>query len=179
MDAQTPKSKAEFCVFMQDCLEAVSTAGCCLFSAQTLIPAIFFKLGPAHWATRLVGKIAAHAGGAVKLMLRLSSLICFNSLLLMPQAEGLRLATGFRMYTGDFINLGERSFNLERLYNLREGLTAKDDTLPDRLLKTPQAEDHPETVVPLHVMLPKYYAVRGWDKNGVPTARTLKRLGIV
>ena len=89
MDAQTPKSKAEFCVFLQNCLESVSSAGCCLFSAQTFVPAVFFKLGPAHWVTRLVGKIAAHAGGAVRLMLKMTHLLCFNSLHLMPQAEVL------------------------------------------------------------------------------------------
>lgn len=178
MDAQTPKSKAEFCIFLQDCLESVSSAGCCLFSAQTFVPAIFFKLGPTHWVTRLVGKLASHAGGAVKLMLKATNLICFNSLYLMPPAEGIRLATGFKMHTGQFIDLGERSFNLERLYNLREGLTLKDDTLPDRLINTPQVKGRLDTVVPLDVMLPKYYAVRGWDANGVPTAKKLKRLGI-
>lgn len=178
MDAQTPKSKAEFSVFLQDCLEAVSSAGCCLFSAQTVVPAIFFKLGPTHWVTRFVGKIATHAGGAVKLMLKMTNLICFNSMHLMPHAEGIKLATGFKMNTGLFIVLGERAFNLERLYNLREGITAKDDTLPVRLLNIPQVKGRPDTVVPLAVMLPKYYAVRGWDANGVPTAKKLKRLGI-
>jgi aldehyde:ferredoxin oxidoreductase len=179
LDAQSPKSKAEMCVFMQDCLESVSSAGGCLFSAQTFIPAVFFKLGPTHWVTRMAGKIATHAGGVVKLMLKMTNLICFNSLYLLPHAEAIRLTTGFRMYTGQFINLGERSFNLERLYNLREGITSKDDTLPDRLINTPQVKGRLDTVVPLNVMLPKYYAVRGWNASGVPTPKKLRRLGIV
>ncbi len=178
MDAQSPNSKAEFSVFLQDSLESVSSAGCCLFSAQTFVPAIFFNLGPAHWITRMVGKIATNAGVALKLMLKMTNIICFNSLYLLPHAEGISLATGFVMHTGRFIDLGERAFNLERLYNLREGLTSKDDTLPSRLINTPQVKGCPDTVVPLDVMLPKYYSIRGWDEHGVPTAKKLKRLGI-
>ena len=179
LDPQAPNSKAQLSVFMQDALEAVSSSGSCLFSAQTFIPAIFFKLGPTHWLTRLVGKIATHAGGAVNLMLKMTNLICFNSLYLLPHAESLHLVTGFKMYTGQFIDLGERAFNLERLYNLREGVTGKDDTLPDRLLKTRQDKNDPKTVVPLDKMLPAYYRTRGWDERGVPTDKKLKRLEII
>jgi aldehyde:ferredoxin oxidoreductase len=106
----------------------------------------------------------------------------FNSFFLLPHAEALRLATGFSMYTGSFLRLGERSYNLERLFNLREGLSAADDSLPDRLTKTPQpARDgttNADHVVPLEKMLKRYYKVRGWDPAGVPTKRTLKRLKI-
>lgn len=177
-DAQSPKSKAELTVFMQDALEAVSSVGCCLFSAQTFVPAIFFNLGPAHWFTRLVGKIATHAGGGVRLLLRMTNLLCFNSFFLLPHAEAVRRATGIRMYTGQFIDLGERAYNLERLFNLREGLTAADDSLPDRLTKEPQEPGRPDTVVPLDEMLPKYYRARGWDAHGAPTPKKLARLGI-
>ena len=185
-DAQSP-SKAELTVFMQDALEAVSAAGFCLFTAQTFVPAIFFNLGPNHFVTRLIGKIATFAGGAVRLLLGIKPLLRLNSFFLLPQAEAIRLATGFTMYTGNFLILGERSFNLERLFNLREGLTAADDSLPDRLTKTPQPANpecektgnvNPKYVVPLEKMLKKYYKVRGWDKNGVPKKGTLKRLKI-
>jgi len=175
--------KAELTVFMQNALEAVSAGGFCLFSAQTFVPAIFFNLGPNHFITRITGKIATHAGGAVRLLLGMRSLLRFNSFFLLPQAEAIRLATGFQIYTGSFITLGERSFNLERLFNLREGLTAADDSLPDRLTKTPQPKrdssaHDPKHVVPLEKMLKQYYKVRGWDENGVPKKGTLKRLKI-
>ena len=175
---QSPRSKAELTTFMQNALEAVSSAGCCLFSAQTFIPAIFFKLGPAHPVTRLTGTAAAHAGLAVRLMLKTAPLLRFNSCFLLPHAEAVRRATGLKMYTGSFLRWGERSYNLERLYNLREGLTGADDALPDRLTKTPQEEGRPDTVVPLDQMLPRYYRARGWDNAGRPTERTLRRLGI-
>ena len=67
---------------------------------------------------------------------------------------------------------------LERLYNLREGLTAADDALPKRLTRELQDPSDPRTAVPLEKMLPIYYRVRGWDAEGRPTAKKLRRLGI-
>lgn len=178
MDALTPKGKAQFTAFMQDALEAVSSAGCCLFSAQTFVPGVFFRLGPNSAVTKLVGKVMPHMGPMVALLLNMTPAIAFNSLLLLPHAEALRRATGLRMFTGSFLDLGERSYNLERLYNLREGLTAKDDTLPKRLTRDLQDPSNPGTRVPLEKMLPIYYKTRGWDAEGRPTKRKLRRLGI-
>ena len=180
-DAQSP-SKAELTVFMQDALEAVSASGFCLFTAQTFVPAVFFNLGPNHFVTRITGKIATNAGAAVRMMLGIKPLLRINSFFLLPQAEALRLATGFSMYTGNFLILGERGFNLERIFNLREGLSAADDSLPERLTKTPQpvrnGAANADYTVPLDIMLEQYYKVRGWDAAGVPTKKTLKRLKI-
>lgn len=178
MDALTPKGKAQFTAFMQDALEAVSSAGCCLFSAQTFVPGVFFRLGPNSAVTKLVGKVMPHMGPMVALLLNITPALAFNSLLLLPHAEALRRATGLRMFTGSFLDLGEHSYNLERLYNLREGLTAKDDTLPKRLTRDLQDPSDPRTRVPLEKMLPIYYKTRGWDKEGRPTKRKLRRLGI-
>ncbi|MBQ9979821.1 MAG: aldehyde ferredoxin oxidoreductase family protein [Oscillospiraceae bacterium] len=179
MDAQSPESKAQFTVFLQDALEAVSTVGCCLFSAQTFVPGIIYKLGPTHFITRLVGKIMIHAGPAITLMLKALPALRFNALILLPQAEAARLATGLPLFMGNFVKLGEISYNLERMYNIREGLTSADDALPDRLTKTPQDEKNPKTVVPLDKMIPKYYKVRGWNTEGVPTDKKLKSLGVI
>ena len=178
MDALTPKGKAQFTAFMQDALEAVSSAGCCLFSAQTFVPGVFFKLGPNSAITKLVGKVMPHMGPMVALLLNITPVIAFNSLLLLPHAEALRRVTGLHMFTGQFLDLGERSYNLERLYNLREGLTAKDDSLPKRLTKELQDPKNPRTAVPLEKMLPIYYKTRGWDKEGRPKKWKLRRLGI-
>jgi aldehyde:ferredoxin oxidoreductase len=176
-EPQNPGGKAELTVFMQNGMEAVSTVGCCFFSAQTFIPAIFFSLGPNHFVTRLVGKIMTLAGPAVRLMLALKPLLRFNSFFLLPHAEAVRLATGLPIYTGTFLALGEKSCNLERLFNLREGLSSKDDALPERLL-TPQKPGRIEFRVPLEKMIPRYYKVRGWDKQGKPSRRKLNNLGI-
>jgi len=177
-EPQNPGGKAELTIFMQDALEAVSTTGFCLFTAHTFIPAIFFTLGPNHFITRLTGKILTLAGPVVALMLSAKSLLHFNSFFFLPHAEAIRLATGLPMYTGGFLRLGETGCNLERLFNLREGLGSADDSLPARLTETPQKSGRPDTVVPLGKMLPLYYKVRGWDKEGRPTRKKLKGLGI-
>jgi aldehyde:ferredoxin oxidoreductase len=83
-------------------------------------------------------------------------------------------------YTGDdLMEAGERVYNLERIYNLREGFTQADDTLPRRLLEEPMpAGPSAGWTVKLEPMLKEYYQFRGWDKNGVPTPARLKKLGL-
>ena len=75
--------------------------------------------------------------------------------------------------------MGERIWNLERLFNNAAGFTAKDDDLPPRL-KTEPAKTGPAKgkVNEIDKMRPEYYKVRGWDEKGVPTKETLKRLGL-
>nr|VFJ53738.1 MAG: aldehyde:ferredoxin oxidoreductase [Candidatus Kentron sp. FM]VFJ54291.1 MAG: aldehyde:ferredoxin oxidoreductase [Candidatus Kentron sp. FM]VFK10210.1 MAG: aldehyde:ferredoxin oxidoreductase [Candidatus Kentron sp. FM] len=74
---------------------------------------------------------------------------------------------------------GERIWNLERKFNLDAGFTAKDDTLPDRVLKTPAATGPAKgRVSDLGQMLPEYYEIRGWTSQGEPTRETLERLGV-
>jgi len=92
-------------------------------------------------------------------------------------ARTLTAVTGIPYATGDMIRVGERVWNLERMYNLREGFTCKDDTLPTRLLHEP-APDGPTKgwVVQLEPMLKEYYRARGWDSNGVPTPKKLAEL---
>ncbi len=94
-------------------------------------------------------------------------------------ARALTAVTGVEYTTGDLDRIGERIWNLERLYNLREGFTCADDTLPRRLLEEP-IQDGPSQgyVVQLAPMLQEYYRVRGWDKEAAPTPETLARLGL-
>ena len=77
------------------------------------------------------------------------------------------------------VEVGERIWNLERDFNIAAGITGKDDTLPKRLLKD-AAKTGPATghVNELDKMLPKYYEIRGWTPDGVPTRETRKRLGL-
>jgi aldehyde:ferredoxin oxidoreductase len=75
--------------------------------------------------------------------------------------------------------VGERIWNLEKQFNLRAGLTKKDDDLPPRL-KTEAAKTGPAKglVSGIDKMLPEYYKIRGWDTEGVPKKETLQRLGL-
>jgi aldehyde:ferredoxin oxidoreductase len=94
-------------------------------------------------------------------------------------AQMLSALTGVSYPTEEFLKAGERIWNLERLWNLKAGFTAKDDTLPERLLKDPLASGGAKGHVSrLGQMLPEYYQLRGWDKNGVPTEKKLKELAL-
>ncbi len=81
----------------------------------------------------------------------------------------------------DMVKVGERAYNLARVFSVREGLTRADDTLPPRLLEDPLPEGLAEGKVNenLPAMLDKYYELRGWDKaTGKPTPEKLKELGL-
>lgn len=81
--------------------------------------------------------------------------------------------------TEEMLEAGERIWNLERLFNLKAGLTCADDTLPKRLLEEPMPDGPAkDNVVHLQDMLPAYYEARGWDEQGVPTAAKLAELGL-
>ena len=77
------------------------------------------------------------------------------------------------------MEVGERIWNLERLFNNKAGLTKADDTLPKRLLETPAETGLGKgQVAKLGEMLPEYYELRGWTPDGQPSNDTIKRLSI-
>jgi len=96
---------------------------------------------------------------------------------LMKAASGLDLgADGLKVCAA-------RIWTLERLYNLREGLSKKDDMLPERFY-TEEIDDGPSKgqIIDKNEFIAEledYYAARGWDKEGVPTAETIEKLGLV
>jgi aldehyde:ferredoxin oxidoreductase len=94
-------------------------------------------------------------------------------------AEMFSAVTGIETSLQQLLLAGERITNVERLFNLREGFTRADDTLPRRLMQEPIAGPHGEPqVVNLERLLEDYYAVRGWDEQGRPTYQTLERLDL-
>jgi aldehyde:ferredoxin oxidoreductase len=87
--------------------------------------------------------------------------------------------TGEDISVKDLMIIGERVYNLERLFNLREGLTALDDTLPKRFLEEGMTTGFSkEKTVPLKQMLVNYYQARGWDPLGIPTPKILEKLNL-
>ncbi len=87
--------------------------------------------------------------------------------------------TGLKISRSAFLKAGERIHVLERYLNTREGISRKDDTLPPRLLNEGRAGDLKNRTVPLDRMLDKYYRTRGYDRNGIPTPQTLRKLEIL
>ena len=74
---------------------------------------------------------------------------------------------------------GERIWNLEKLYNLKAGLTKADDSLPPRILQDPLPSGFAKGGVnELDKLLPEYYGLRGWDAEGVPGSQKLSELGL-
>jgi len=91
----------------------------------------------------------------------------------------LSAATGESYSVDAVMEIGDRIYNMERLFNFKAGLSGADDRLPERLLKNPiPAGPSKGMVSRLGDMLPEYYRLRGWDETGTPTPEKLKSLGL-
>ncbi len=94
-------------------------------------------------------------------------------------SQMLRTALGWECTDEEILQMGERIWNLEKLFNIEAGFTKEDDTLPERLLKEPLPSGPAKGKVnELDVMLKEYYEVRGWDQDSIPTEEKLKELSI-
>jgi len=159
-------------VLQQNTNAAVSSLVMCYFSAYATIPAAVFKMNPNGFLYGAVMSLLGRAGPLLRLALRSKT-----GIKVMWYEKLLSAVLGRDLGLGDMNELGERVFNLERMYNLREGVGTEEDRLPERLLKE---STFPGRVggVPLGEMLPAYYRLRGWDERGVPRPETLERLKI-
>jgi aldehyde:ferredoxin oxidoreductase len=111
-------------------------------------------------------------------------------------APGVAALRGEPVRGEDLLQIGERIVNLERLYNVRQGLSRADDRLPGRfveeavplfgfdrdpdtgsLRQSPEPISHAQ-IYDFEAMLDRYYELRGWSRDGVPTQATLQRLGL-
>ncbi|UCE11601.1 MAG: aldehyde ferredoxin oxidoreductase family protein [Candidatus Thorarchaeota archaeon] len=93
-------------------------------------------------------------------------------------AEFVSACTGIPIDGHSLLAIGERIWNLERMFNLREGIDGSEDKLPPRF-NTPLPEGGTRNrVVLIDEMLPEYYRLRGWDAEGRPTKERLERLGL-
>ena len=102
----------------------------------------------------------------------------FNGLTVDDLARMTSLLTGWEIDGIELLALGERVFNLQRMFNVREGITKSDDMLPERCLKLPEFGDYSsvkECEIKDQVrMLEDYYEARGWNKEtGIPLDREI------
>ena len=94
-------------------------------------------------------------------------------------APQLQAACNEEFTTEELEKIGERIWNMEREFNNAAGFTKADDSLPKRLLTEAAKTGASKGMVSkLPEMLPKYYAVRGWDPEGRPTSETRARLSL-
>jgi aldehyde:ferredoxin oxidoreductase len=86
--------------------------------------------------------------------------------------ELIYLATGLEFTKDELVNVGRRVIDLERVINMREGITRKDDTLPARYFDEPmngrKTKGHYIDRDKFGKMLDEFYALHGWDKEGRP-----------
>ena len=102
----------------------------------------------------------------------------------------LSALTGMKIGWNEIMVATERTANLERVLNVREGFARKDDRFPEKWLNDPLKAEDKEiwlmdyyqtarvTEVEMNEMLDDYYRLRGWDDNGIPTREKLKELGL-
>lgn len=159
---------------------ATSDRGACHQRAWTVRAEIEGKLTP-RYSTKGRAKFVKEAQDERALCFSL--VLCdFAPLEVNHFVQLLNKATGFIFTAEDYLKTGERIWNLTRLFNVREGITRKDDILPPRFMEEPLpdgvAKGQVITKKMLDEMLDEYYALRGWDKNGVPTKEKLKELGL-
>lgn len=94
----------------------------------------------------------------------------------------LKAVTGLDLSPAELNEIGERIFNMERVFNVREGIQRKDDTLPFKVMREgiPEGLHKGERIdqKKLEELLVNYYQVRGWNENGIPHKETIERLGL-
>jgi len=93
--------------------------------------------------------------------------------------EWLNMITDWGMDIPEYMKVGERIFNLKRMYNVRLGVSRKDDFLPYRFLTLNRTGvELNNQLPPMGKLLSDYYAYRGWGEDGIPTKAKLKELGL-
>ena len=99
-------------------------------------------------------------------------------------AKLIQLASGMELTKAQLMEIGERIYTIERMFNIREGFTRKDDALPERYFKEPTPIGLPIVKGKkidkdkFEKVLDEYYALHGWDENGFPKKETLERLAL-
>ena len=171
INPQSMKLKADIPVLMQNNACAINSMVICLFTTYGMFPAAVHNMDPQSLAHRTMSKLFENSGPVMRLAMGMKAkpMLWFE--------KWLTYITGETFSSGHLQEIGGRIFNLERMFNLREGLTRADDALPPRLLDESIFESM-EAGHPLAELLPRYYELRGWDAEGVPLQSTLDRLQV-
>jgi aldehyde:ferredoxin oxidoreductase len=171
INPQNLKLKAELPIVQQNLACAINSMVLCMFTTYGIIPKAVHNLDPKSFLYRAIVTAFENSGPLFRWGMGLKGwpMLWFE--------KWLTYVTGETFSSGHLQEIGARIFNLERMYNLREGFTSRDDTLPPRLLHESTFKNM-KSGHPLPQLLPQYYKNRGWDAAGVPTRRTLERLQV-
>ncbi len=157
-------SKASLVKYQEDVLSAINSLQTCAFTAL-----------PYELETPLLKYMPKFA---LRICMNLMAGIALRLVDVSLWPEFWSSIIGKKLGMTAFLRAGERVQVLERFMNTREGISRKDDILPSRLLTEYRKCDDRELAIPLEKMLERYYFVRGFDRNGIPKPRTLKKLKI-
>ncbi len=166
INRSTTKGKAEYTVFLQDFMEAVSSAGSCLFTTYASIPGFLIK-HEKNYVVRKINSIIPYCGGIVGLLSTHKRLMFIHLMPMMPHPLSLQIITGKKMNIGTFLAMGARGYDLERAINVKQGISAKDDVLPKRITHELQRQNDPDSLVRLDMMKSRYYKIRRWKEKGL------------
>ncbi len=171
MNPMSLKGKADIPVVQQNLACAINSMVLCIFTTYGMIPKAVHEMSPDSFAHKAMSKVLENAGPIMRhaMALKGKPMMWFE--------KWLTYITGTTFSGGHLQEIGARIFNLERMYNLREGLGPEHDTLPPRILNEPTFEGT-ASGHPLDQLLPRYYKNRGWDAGGVPTTKTLEKLQV-
>jgi len=175
VDSITTSGKASLVVLFQNIMEAISAAGSCVFTSYPIFPNYVFA-HPNAPITRFVTWVIPHVGPVVAMITMFSELWQFP-LFLVPHATSIKLATGVNMTVGNFLTVGARGYNTERMANMVLGQKPGSDKLPKRLTDILEDPNDERSSVKLDLLLKDYYKIRRW-RNGVPTKKILNKLKI-
>lgn len=129
------------------------------------------------------GKAAICVEDQTRTSVKWSFIFCdFYSVNFPNMAKYYSAVTGVQSSEEHLRKVGRRIWNLTRAFNVREGFTRKDDTMPERMEKEPLLDGKPKGhVVPradFEKMLNEYYKLWGWDDQGRPTKKALDEAGL-
>lgn len=164
LKADTSMSKAYVTNYFEKLFAAVNSLhGCQFTSFAYMLEPLVAKYTP----KKILGKAIQFTPAAALALMDVS-----------VYSDVFEAITGIELSQSQMLKAGERIHALERYMNTREGVSKKDDTLPSRLLNEKLKTGNSDKKIPLEEMLNKYYKLKGFDSNGIPEEKTLKRLKI-
>ncbi|MCC5912070.1 MAG: aldehyde ferredoxin oxidoreductase family protein [Clostridiaceae bacterium] len=149
------------------------------FEKTATMPELGYTEPQDRFATEGKGILNYHSQNIMGLMdsLKLCKFGIYGGINLTMMLEWIHHVIGWEMTVEELLETGERIFNLKRMYNVKCGISRKDDILPMRLLSQPRRDTGTgSNLAPFGKMLNEYYEARGWDDLGIPTEATLQRL---
>jgi aldehyde:ferredoxin oxidoreductase len=167
---------------------ATSNRGAChvqggsyFFEKSVVMPELGYNEPLDRLGTVGKGKLNVDAQNIMSLMdsLKLCKFILYGGANISDILIWIKAVVGWDMSLEELMTAGNRIYNLKRMYNVRCGISRKDDTLPKRILEQPRNDTGTgKNLPPLDQMLEEYYEHRGWDSEGIPKIDTLKKLNL-